>query len=285
MALARVATSAERGEQATLSRHSESASKRRVSATVASSLRSVSAMAARAWSRAAAAPASPDSTSGWSGRGGPGSARISSLIWRARLTPCSSVVAMRRSASAVLVGGEQQQHQRQPAGTGPMPDIFVAMRNWRISRIPGPKKDFEQKSWAGPLVEARGPGGWRDIGPDLTRLSAGFRKGGCAVCGMVRASEQTGIRSSHAVVPRLAASRLACRRGDRLLFRGLDFRARRRPDRLAAAGPNGSGKTSLLRLLADLSTPARGAITWGGTPLRGRAPLVPLAATSPMPAR
>ncbi|MBP5989263.1 MAG: cytochrome c biogenesis heme-transporting ATPase CcmA [Piscinibacter sp.] len=83
---------------------------------------------------------------------------------------------------------------------------------------------------------------------------------------MVRASNRP-VSVPPVQSSRLAASRLACRRGDRLLFRGLDFE-------LAAGqivwlrGPNGSGKTSLLRLLAGLSTPAEGAITWGGTPLR-----------------
>ena len=67
--------------------------------------------------------------------------------------------------------------------------------------------------------------------------------------------------------PALAASRLACRRGDRLLFKGLDFELK--PGQIVwLRGPNGSGKTSLLRLLAGLSTPAEGAVTWGGAPLR-----------------
>lgn len=67
--------------------------------------------------------------------------------------------------------------------------------------------------------------------------------------------------------PALAASRLACRRGDRLLFKGLDFELK--PGQIVwLRGPNGSGKTSLLRLLAGLSTPAEGAVTWGGVPLR-----------------
>lgn len=65
----------------------------------------------------------------------------------------------------------------------------------------------------------------------------------------------------------LAARDLACRRGDRLLFRGLNFT-------LASGrivwlrGPNGSGKTSLLRLLAGLSTPAEGELHWQGRPVR-----------------
>lgn len=67
--------------------------------------------------------------------------------------------------------------------------------------------------------------------------------------------------------PALAASRLACRRGDRLLFRGLEFELKA-GQIVWLRGPNGSGKTSLLRLLAGLSTPAEGAVTWGGVPLR-----------------
>ena len=49
----------------------------------------------------------------------------------------------------------------------------------------------------------------------------------------------------------LIAEDLACRRGERLVFTGLSFRL---PPggALVLTGTNGSGKTSLLRLLAEL---------------------------------
>lgn len=52
-------------------------------------------------------------------------------------------------------------------------------------------------------------------------------------------------------------------RGDRRLFSGLDFSLL--PGTfLQVTGPNGSGKTSLLRILCGLLTPAEGAIKWQG---------------------
>ena len=63
----------------------------------------------------------------------------------------------------------------------------------------------------------------------------------------------------------LAAHSLACRRGRRLLFRGLDMRI----DSGSITwlrGTNGSGKTSLMRILAGLSLPAEGEISWAGVP-------------------
>ena len=62
------------------------------------------------------------------------------------------------------------------------------------------------------------------------------------------------------------AHQLACQRGERLLFLGLDFRL----DAGAAlllTGANGSGKSSLLRLAAGLSQPAAGAFHWQGQPI------------------
>ncbi len=56
---------------------------------------------------------------------------------------------------------------------------------------------------------------------------------------------------------------LACLRGERLVFKGLDF-ALEAGGALVLAGPNGSGKTSLLRLMAGLGTPHAGAIRWHG---------------------
>jgi heme exporter protein A len=65
----------------------------------------------------------------------------------------------------------------------------------------------------------------------------------------------------------LAAHRLACRRGRRLLFKGLEMSL----DRGSVTwlrGTNGSGKTSLMRILAGLSHADEGEVTWDGVPLR-----------------
>ena len=58
---------------------------------------------------------------------------------------------------------------------------------------------------------------------------------------------------------RLAALDLACRRGDRVLFRGIDF-ALGPGEALHLAGPNGIGKSSLIRILAGLLRPLAGTV-------------------------
>lgn len=65
----------------------------------------------------------------------------------------------------------------------------------------------------------------------------------------------------------LAARSLACRRGRQLLFRGLDLRLNA-GSITWLRGRNGSGKTSLMRILAGLSAPAEGEVTFGSEPLR-----------------
>jgi len=60
---------------------------------------------------------------------------------------------------------------------------------------------------------------------------------------------------------------LACRRGGTTLFDGLDLRLDP-GEALILRGPNGSGKTSLLRLLAGLLAPAAGDILWHGESTR-----------------
>ena len=60
---------------------------------------------------------------------------------------------------------------------------------------------------------------------------------------------------------------LACERGDLRLFSALEF-ALGDGELLLVQGPNGSGKTSLLRLVAGLSRPAAGAIRWHGESIR-----------------
>jgi heme exporter protein A len=58
---------------------------------------------------------------------------------------------------------------------------------------------------------------------------------------------------------RLSGQNLRCVRGGREVFAGLDFGAEA-GELLAVTGANGSGKTSLLRLIAGLLVPAEGAI-------------------------
>jgi heme exporter protein A len=64
----------------------------------------------------------------------------------------------------------------------------------------------------------------------------------------------------------LVAEDLACRRGERLIFRGLSC-ALAPGGALVLTGANGSGKSSLLRVLATLLAPASGRISWDGQPV------------------
>lgn len=61
----------------------------------------------------------------------------------------------------------------------------------------------------------------------------------------------------------LVATDLACRRGERLLFRGLSFELTA-GEALQIAGPNGTGKSSLLRILAGLLRPTAGTVEGNG---------------------
>ena len=62
----------------------------------------------------------------------------------------------------------------------------------------------------------------------------------------------------------LRAAGLECVRGERRLFGGLSFELGS-GGLLQVSGPNGSGKTSLLRMVCGLMPPAAGTIAWNGT--------------------
>ncbi len=64
----------------------------------------------------------------------------------------------------------------------------------------------------------------------------------------------------------LEASNLECVRGDRRLFAGVGFRLDG-GEMLYLQGRNGTGKTSLLRMLCGLTPPAAGEIRWRGEPI------------------
>jgi heme exporter protein A len=61
------------------------------------------------------------------------------------------------------------------------------------------------------------------------------------------------------MIASLTAEKLACARGDRILFEGLSFQVSA-GEALAVEGANGAGKTSLLRLIAGFLVPRAGRI-------------------------
>lgn len=65
----------------------------------------------------------------------------------------------------------------------------------------------------------------------------------------------------------LEAINLACTRGDRTLFRGVSFGLESR-GLLHVIGENGSGKTSLLRILCGLGAADTGEVRWRGESIR-----------------
>jgi heme exporter protein A len=65
----------------------------------------------------------------------------------------------------------------------------------------------------------------------------------------------------------LEAIKLGCIRGNRPLFRELNF-VLVPGGLLELRGPNGGGKTSLLRILCGLATPFEGEVRWNGTNIR-----------------
>ncbi|WP_110969417.1 cytochrome c biogenesis heme-transporting ATPase CcmA [Pseudomonas huaxiensis] len=71
------------------------------------------------------------------------------------------------------------------------------------------------------------------------------------------------------MTPQLQAVGLACERDWRMLFEHLELQVSA-GDMLQISGPNGSGKTSLLRLLAGLMQPTHGEVLLNGKPLAGQ---------------
>lgn len=68
-------------------------------------------------------------------------------------------------------------------------------------------------------------------------------------------------------MPVLQGKNLECVRGDRRLFHGINFNLES-GGLMQVQGPNGSGKTSLLRMLCGLALPAQGEILWDGAGIR-----------------
>jgi heme exporter protein A len=98
------------------------------------------------------------------------------------------------------------------------------------------------------------------------KQSEGTRYGRSTICGIImRRSTTFRIRGLRGHM--LETSRLECVRGERRLFRDLSFTLGA-GTLLEVRGPNGSGKTSLLRMLCGLLAPTAGHVAWNGSDIR-----------------
>lgn len=75
------------------------------------------------------------------------------------------------------------------------------------------------------------------------------------------------VATTGSTLPSLTVKGLACERDDRFLFQNLDFELAS-GGLLLVEGSNGSGKTSLLRILTGLRRQERGAVFWQGVDIR-----------------
>ena len=74
-------------------------------------------------------------------------------------------------------------------------------------------------------------------------------------------------RAEGAAAHLLELRELACARRDRILFEGVNLRLNA-GEILQVDGANGSGKTSLLRILSNLARPSEGVVLWRGADIR-----------------
>jgi heme exporter protein A len=76
----------------------------------------------------------------------------------------------------------------------------------------------------------------------------------------------TGMRAQDDFITMLDLVNVSCQRGERRVFSGLN-RGMKPGTLVAVTGSNGSGKTSLLRILCGLLQPEQGRVLWKGQPI------------------